>query len=116
MEKLKVIRVVDEKSGTSKDGKAWQVASILTETVGQYPRKVVVDFWGDMAKKAKSFSEGTTLSVELRPESREYNGKYYTNIKAGSFEVDGAAENRAANASKPAEPFVDDDNDNDLPF
>ena len=81
----KVIQKLPEVGGNSKSGNAWRKQEFILETGGQYPKKVCVSLWGD---KIDQFSinagENVTLSIDV--ESREYNGRWYTEVKA--FKVD----------------------------
>jgi hypothetical protein len=62
------------------------------ETDGQYPKKIAFDVWED--KVALAEDEKVTLQVNI--ESREYNGKWYTNISAWKKDSQGAAAPAAA--------------------
>lgn len=77
----KVSKVLPIESGEGKNG-TWQKQSIIIETDnGKYPKKVAVAFWGDLVDNS-AFVEGNNISVEFDVESREYNGKWYTDVKA----------------------------------
>jgi hypothetical protein len=53
---------------------------IETETDSKYPKTIALTMWKDVA--TKTYSVGDTLTADFDIESREYNGKYYTDIKA----------------------------------
>lgn len=97
----KVIQKLPEVGGNSKSGNAWRKQEYILETGGQYPKKVCVSVWGD---KIDQFSinagENVTLSIDV--ESREYNGRWYTEVKA--FRAD---KNTGASTSPSAMPEVD---------
>ena len=77
----KVFKVMPVESGEGKNG-VWKKQQIVIETDGgKYPKKVAVVFWSDLVDNA-GFVEGRDISVEFDVESREYNGKWYTDVKA----------------------------------
>ena len=77
----KVFKVMSVESGEGKNG-VWKKQQIVIETDGgKYPKKVAVVFWSDLVDNA-GFVEGKDISVEFDVESREYNGKWYTDVKA----------------------------------
>jgi hypothetical protein len=117
--KGKLIQVMPVESGESKSGSSWKKVTAVIETEGQYPKKVAIEAWGDNVGKVTSFKIGSTLVVGLDFESREYAGKWYNSIKGWKWNVDGAAENRAANAANAAYPTTTPPKEEDysqLPF
>ena len=86
----KLIAILPEQSGAGKNG-AWKKQDIVIETSGQYPKKVCVSFWGDKLDR-QMLQLGTMLSISFDVESREYNGKWYTDVKGWKAEVAGRAE------------------------
>jgi hypothetical protein len=121
----KVFKVLPVESGEGKNG-TWKKQMIVIETDGgKYPKKVAVTFWSDLAENA-GFVEGRDISVEFDVESREYNGKWYTDVKAWRINNNAAPTNSNNNSSKPlvnettpAHNMADVPNeqmDDDLPF
>lgn len=77
----KVFKVLPVESGEGKNG-TWKKQAVVIETAHEkYPKKVAVQFWGDLVNH-ENFVEGNDISVEFDVESREYNGKWYTDVKA----------------------------------
>ena len=76
----KVICCLPKKTGKSASGE-WQKKDYVLETEGQYPKKICFMVWGD---KIDQFAivEGELLSVSIDLESKEYNGRWYTDVKA----------------------------------
>ena len=115
----KLIQVLPLQSGVSKNGE-WKKQDIVVETDGQYPKKVCISIWGDKASEA-TLQVGNILNISFDVESREYNGRWYTDVKA--WKVDLAAPNPAgsyptdqgAGQMVPPPNFSSDDAD-DLPF
>ena len=82
----KLIQLLPLQTGTSKNGE-WKKQEVILETEGTYPKKVCVSFWGDKIDE-KSLQLGNMLKIEFDIESREYNGRWYTDLKAWKVEVD----------------------------
>ena len=75
----KVIQYLGESTGTSKSGNPWKKKEWVVETFGQYPRKVKVQCFGDRSDSiVMEPGQDYRLSVDL--ESREYNGRWYTDV------------------------------------
>jgi hypothetical protein len=76
-----VFRILPPVSGTSARG-VWKKQDVVFEIPGEFSRKVCVTFFGDRADDASSLKEGDRAEVSVNVESREYNGKWYTDVKA----------------------------------
>ena len=76
----KIIQVLPEKSGESARG-PWRKQEYILETEGQYPKQICFMVW---TEKIDEFAirEGENLVVSIDLESREYNGRWYTDVKA----------------------------------
>ncbi len=73
-----VVQIFEPTKGVSARGE-WQRQEVLFEMQdGQYPRKVVVGFF-NKENEVKSMSVGGVYTVSINLESREYNGRWYTN-------------------------------------
>lgn len=60
------------------------------ETEGQYPKKVCVSIWGDKINESL-LKPGAMLNISFDVESREYNSRWYTDVKAWKIEPAGSA-------------------------
>lgn len=80
----KIVKLLAEQSGQGKNGQ-WRKREYIIETPGQYPRKVCFNLWGD---KIDQFpvKEGDEVKVSFDLESREFNGRWYTDVKAWRIE------------------------------
>ena len=64
-------------------GVAKQVAVISwTDSYNDRLKKCAFSFYGKAAEKLQPYREGATVKVRFDVESREYNGKFYTECKA----------------------------------
>ena len=76
----KVILLMAEQTGQGKNG-TWRKLEFVIETQSQYPKKVCFSIWGDKIDTA-GIKMGDDVVVSFDPESREYNGKWYTDLRA----------------------------------
>jgi hypothetical protein len=125
----KIIRVLDLQTGTSANGD-WKKQEFILETNEQYSRKICIYLWGDKINDIIGIPLGKeliTVSVDL--ESREYNGRWYTGLRATDIKrtgkiVEGGVNVAAtATAAFVAEPIGNGNDTNnaadledDLPF
>ena len=76
----KIIQLLPAQEGQGKNG-TWKKQEFVLETGDTYPKKVCIAVWGDKID-IKSFKMGDAVDVSFDVESREYNGKWYTDVKA----------------------------------
>lgn len=76
----KLIQLLPIQIGTGKNGE-WKKQDIIVETEGKYPKKICISIWGDKIKE-DLLVIGNQLVCDFDVESREFNGKWYTDIKA----------------------------------
>ncbi len=113
----RVLDILEEQSGEGRNG-PWRKQEFILETGGQYPKQVCVVQWGDNIDKF-GISEGETITAHIDIQSREYNGRWYTDVKA--WRVDRGADGGDAPPSDSGEPWPEppadlDDGDDGLPF
>lgn len=119
----KLIQVMPVQTGMGKNGE-WRKQSIILETDGMYPKKVCVTLWGDKINESV-LQIGNLLDVSFDIESREYNGNWYTDLRAWKVDPAGAgtpvpppAYGSSNTQAAPAAPvdFSSSDDGDDLPF
>lgn len=115
----KVVQVLDEISGESSRG-PWRKKSFVLELPGEYPKKVCIDMWGDRIDEF-DVKQGEDLKAAIDIESREYNGKWFTNVKAWKIDRGSASPQQADSTDFPVDSEEDpyaqmDPQDDDLPF
>ena len=75
----------------------------MLETGDQYPKKVCFNFFGDKIDQFPlAIDDTVTVSFDL--ESREYNGRWFTSVRAWKAEK-GAVSAASAPASSPVASF-----------
>jgi hypothetical protein len=117
----KIIQVMPESSGQSKAGKPWSKQEFVIETMEQYPRKVCMSVMNDKVQELKKFAVGHEIKASLNIESREYQGRWYTDIRAWKIELNGST---GSSAPMPGDTFhadqdpqfTPDSTTDDLPF
>lgn len=118
-----IIAALPEVSGVSKAGNAWKKKEyVLENTEGQFPRKVAFTCFGDNADKI-NLQVGQVATVYFDIESREYMGRWYTDIRAWRADVEqpGAAAPAptpaaAAPGAVPPPPAMPAGGDDEFPF
>ena len=125
--KGKIIQKFDLQSGTSKAGNPWKKQNYLLETLDSFPKKIYFDFFGDRADQFP-LNVGDMINLSFDIECREYQGRYYTDIRGWKAEkIDATAQaaapaptNDAPPATAPAPPAPDmnfeQSQEDDLPF
>ena len=98
----KIIQVLPVQEGVSKTGNPWKVQSYVLETQEQYPRKVCFEIFGEERIKNNLCNIDDLVTVSFDIESREFNGKWYTSIRAWRVQQgDQTAAQPAAPAAAP---------------
>ncbi len=80
----KVTQVLEEQSGTGKNG-PWRKQDFILETEDSYPKPVCITQWGENIDTF-AVREGERLTAHVDIQSREYNGRWYTDVKAWRVE------------------------------
>lgn len=80
----KIVQLLPEQSGEGRNG-TWRKRDYVLETQDQYPKKVCFNLWGDKIDQ-NPVKEGDSVKLFFDVESREYNGRWYTDIKGWKLE------------------------------
>lgn len=86
----KIVAIGDIQQGQGARG-AWTKQTIVIETMDQYPKKIACLLFNEMVTKAKGLNLGVTLALGIDIESREFNGRWYTDVKV--WKMEGIQEN-----------------------
>lgn len=92
-----VLNILPLQTGTSKAGNPWQKQDFILETGWQYPRKVCICLFGDNVEKFP-LQVGQDVMVSVDIDSREFNGRWYTEIKAWNVVYNGQQQGAPAPA------------------
>jgi nuclear transport factor 2 (NTF2) superfamily protein len=111
----KLIQLLPLQTGTGKNG-IWKKQEIIVETTDQYAKKICISIWGDKADSS-ILQVGNQLKIDFDVESREYNGKWYTDVKAWKVEFAGGSNIASDSSVINEEPTAESSDEmNDLPF
>ena len=108
VEKLQVV------SGEGRNGK-WEKQEFIIETDDQYPKKICISVWGDKLSMVQSLATGDLLKVSVNIESREYNSRWFTDIRAWKIDRESEQGMQASPPQDELPPDIDNPTD-DLPF
>ena len=126
----RIARKLGVQTGTSARG-TWSKQEFIFEyQEGNFPSQVCMNVWGDdKVRELDKFQVGDKVKVSFNLSSREYNGRWYTDVRAWRIEPAAAAQPggyapQAAYAAPAAPsaplPTADDMSsplsDDDLPF
>lgn len=101
-------------SGQGKNG-TWKKQEFILETPGQYPKKVCLSLWGEKVDETR-LSVGEKITASINIESREYNGRWYTDVRAWKVaKGNGGGQNEAPPIDSSFAPDASSGSD-DLPF
>jgi hypothetical protein len=79
--KGKIIQVLPPQGGISKSGNHWKKQEYILLTPEDQPSKVKFDLFGDLVDKFP-LTVGDIVTIDINIESREYNGRWYTDVHA----------------------------------
>ncbi len=109
-----VSEILPEQSGEGKNG-TWRKQEFILETEGDYPKKICVLQWGDNIDKF-GLQTGERVTVHIDLQSREFNGRWYTDVKAWKLQRDEAQSGPPATSGEPFPEPALEDLDDSLPF
>ena len=86
----KVVRLGALTEGTSARG-PWRKQDLIIETEEQFPKTVCLTCWTNQIDEIQKFAPGQTIKAQIDLSSREFNGKWYTDVRVWRFDPVGAA-------------------------
>ena len=85
--KGKIIAVMPVRTGTSqKNGEGWASQEYVIETLEQYPKRCVFNVFGKDKIKQFNIQQGGEYLVKFDINAREYNGRWYNDVRAWKVE------------------------------
>lgn len=115
----KIIAILPLQQGTKKNNETWFKQEYIIEIPGQYPKKVCFSVWGSKIDEY-NLKENDQVTAHIDIESREYNSRWYTEIKAWKVEKESAASPVQTSQQRASDPvpagMESNDEDGDLPF
>jgi hypothetical protein len=121
----KMLEILPAQSGSSARGE-WKKQEFIIETEDQFPKKICIANWNDKID-INNVGKGEVVTVSINIESREFNGKWYTDVKAWKMTAGSPAQpsNTASGEFAPPPPpppnledanWENSNDVNDLPF
>ena len=118
----RIARKLGVQSGTSARG-AWSKQEFVFEyQEGNFPTQVCMNVWGeDKVRELDKYQVGDKVKISFNLSSREYNGRWYTDVRAWRIEPSGAVP-QTVNAQVESAPMPSADDmsspllDEDFPF
>ena len=98
----KVVRLGNLTEGTSARG-PWRKQDLIIETEEQYPRTVCLTCWTNKIDEIQKFAPGQTIKAQIEISSREFNGKWYTDVRVWRFDPVGATTAPVAAPTQPVQ-------------
>jgi hypothetical protein len=125
----KILSKLTAQGGQSARGQWAKQEFIIEYQDGQYSEKLCLHVWGqDKINELNNYQVGDSIKVNFKPTSREFNGRWYTDLRVWKISSPAAGTAPAPAASHPAvnapsaplpetEDFSNfDNNSDDLPF
>ena len=101
----KIIQVLPLQEGVGRNGNPWKLQGYVLETIENYPRKVHFEVFGEDRIKNNPCEMDQIVTVSFDIESREFNGRWYTSIRAWKIQQ-GDMTQAAAPVAAPAAPVA----------
>jgi hypothetical protein len=123
----KIIAVMEARGGVSaRTGNSWKTQEYVLEVPGQYPKRCLFNVFGEDRINQFNIQNGDELTIQFDIDAREYNGRWYNDIRAynvirGQQPVAGApvaaaAPSAATSPFPPAQEPASEGSSDDLPF
>lgn len=101
----RIIAVLPAKNGVSqRTGNPWMSQEYVIEVPGQYPRKCLFNIFGEDRIKQFNIQMNEEVTVSFDIDAREYNGRWFNDIRAYNVQRGAAAAPAAPAAAPQAQP------------
>lgn len=97
----KLIKIMSPQTGSGKNGN-WVKQEFIIETSEQYPKKICISAWGDKVDELGRLEIGEDVRVAVNIESREYNDRWYTDVRAWKIEAGSGGSNSGNGGNRPS--------------
>jgi len=82
-----ILKKLPLQSGESANG-PWQRQEFIVQTEDQYPKTVCFSLWGKNVDDLSRYAEQDRVKVFFDVSSREYNERWYTDLRAWRIQAD----------------------------
>lgn len=76
-----ITKILSVESGMGKNNKEWHKGGFVIQTNEQYPKTVCISLFGNILEDFDA-RVGQQVTAEIDVESREFNGRWYSDVKA----------------------------------
>ena len=105
----RIIKVLEPRGGVSnRTGNPWKTQDfVIEETMGQFPKRMTFNVFGEENLNRFNIQEGQEVTVSFDINAREYNGRWFNDVRAWNVVPAATATPAAAAAPAPAgDPFA----------
>lgn len=81
----KVLQVLEVQTGEGRNG-PWQKGGFVMEVGDRFPKRVCLQVWKEMIDQVNNLKTGEVVKAFVDIESREYNGRWYTDVRPWKLE------------------------------
>ena len=93
----RIARKLNVQTGTSARGTWSKQEFVLEYQDGSFPAQVCMNVWGDdKVRELDKYQVGDKIKASIKVSSREYNGRWYTDVRAWRIEPAGAQQSAPA--------------------
>ena len=79
----RIIAVMEPRSGVSaRTGNSWMTQEYVIEVPGQYPKRCVFNIFGEDRIKQFNIQMNEDITIQFYIDAREYNGRWFNDIRA----------------------------------
>lgn len=103
----RIIKALEPRGGVSnRTGNPWKMQDfVIEETVGQFPKRMAFNVFGEENLNRFNIQEGQELTVSFDINAREYNGRWYNDVRVWNVVPAAQAPTGAAPSDQPFAPF-----------
>lgn len=102
----KIIQALPLQEGVGRNGNPWKLQAYVLETIENYPRKVHFEVFGEDRIKNNPCAVDQVVTVSFDIESREFNGRWYTSIRAWKIQQGDMTQQPVAGVAPAAAPVA----------
>lgn len=97
----RIIKVLEQRGGVSaRTGNPWKMQDfVIEEAIGQFPKRMVFNVFGEENLNRFNIQEGQELTVSFDINAREYNGRWYNDVRVWNVVAATAAQPAAVQAA-----------------
>ena len=79
----RIIKALEPRTGvSSRTGSPWKMQDfVIEETMGQFPKRMAFNVFGEENLNRFNIQEGQELTVSFDINAREYNGRWYNDVR-----------------------------------